>query len=201
MTTTQTRESSTTQSARRPIVPLNGVDTPTLFATLDAVKAQPELGQFQFRASNRWLRGTHSRTRIDGFSGAGGVHAHVEDFQYDADHPKVLVGNDRGPTPVEFLLHALAACLTAGIGNIAAARGITLEEVESTVEGDIDVNGLLGLNEEVRNGYQQVRIHFKIRGDAPPETLRALVERSRDRSAVFDVLTNPTAVAIEVDAG
>ena len=112
----------------------------------------------------------------------------------------MLVGTDNGPTPVEFVLHALAACLTAGLANIAAARGVNLTEVESTVEGDIDLLGILGLSDEVRNGYQQIRVSFKLRGD-DPEKLRQVVEQSRKRSAVFDVVTNGVPVAIEVDAG
>jgi uncharacterized OsmC-like protein len=188
---------STTKPTRTP-QPLNGVDTPTLFATLDAVKAQPELAKFQFRATNRWQQGTHSRRRFESFYGAGGEQNHKAVYAYDADHPAVLVGRDEAPTPTEFLLHALAGCLTAGIGAIAAARGITLYEVESTVEGDIDLLGLLGLSEGVRNGYEGIRISFKIRGDAPEEKLRQLVERSRDRSAVYDVLSNGTPVSISV---
>jgi uncharacterized OsmC-like protein len=184
----------------RKVVPMNGVDTPTLFATLDVVKRQPELAKFQFRATNRWQQGTHSRTRIESFSGAGGEHAHAREMTYDADHPQVLVGRDQGPTPGEFLLHALAACLTAGIGNIAAARGVTLYEVESTVEGDIDLRGIFGHSSEVRNGYQQLRLSFKIKGDAPAEKLAEIVEQSRSRSAVYDVLTNGVPVAISVNA-
>jgi uncharacterized OsmC-like protein len=176
------------------------VDTPVLFATINAVKEQPELAKFRFRASNRWIRGTHNRSRVETFSGAGGDHTHTSDFQYDIDHPKVLVGGGQGPTPVEFLLHALAGCITAGIANIAAARGVTLSEVQSTVEGDIDLRGILGLSNEVRNGYQQVRINFTIKGDAPPEKLREIVEQSRARSAVFDVLTNGVPIEIAVDA-
>ena len=144
--------SSTSTIARRPPAPLNGVDTPTLFATIDAVRNTPDLARFQFRARNEWVKGTNSRTTIHTFSGAGGEQAHAKPFTYDADHPAVLVGGDRGPTPVEFLLHALASCITAGIGNIAAARGITLTRVESTVEGDINLQGILGLA-PVRNGY------------------------------------------------
>ena len=177
--------------------PRNGVDTPTLFATLNAVKGQPELAQFQFRATNRWILGTNSRTTIEPFKGAGGTHAHKGDFQYDADHPAVLVGGDHAPTPVEFLLHALAGCLTAGIANIAAARGITLSEVSSTVEGDID---LLGLSDSVRNGYERIRVRFDVKGDAPAEKLRQLVEQSQARSAVYDVLTNGVPVEISVNA-
>ena len=192
--------SEATMKPKRTPVPLNGVDTPTLFATVDAVRAQPELGKFQFRATNRWQQGTHSRTRIESFSGAGEERAHVQAFTYDADHPQVLVGRDQGALPVEFLLVGLASCLTAGIGNIAAARGITLYEVESAVEGDIDVLGVLGLSDEVRNGYERIRIRFKIKGDATEEQLRQLVEQSRKRSAAYDVLTNGTRVDISVDA-
>lgn len=191
---------SQTSAMKREPVRMNGVDTPTLFATINAVKGQPELAKFRFRATNRWIAGTHSRTRIEAFDGAGGRHSHAADFQYDADHPAVLVGTDQGPAPVEFLLHGLAACLTAGIGNIAAARGVTLREVESTVEGDIDLRGILGISDEVRNGYQGIRVSFRIKGDAPAEKLREIVEQSQRRSAVFDVLSNGVPVAVMVEA-
>ena len=191
--------SQSTVMKREP-VRLNGVDTPTLFATINAVKGQPELAKFRFRATNRWIEGTHSRTRIEAFDGAGAQHNHVGDFQYDADHPEVLVGTDQGPAPVEFLLHGLAACLTAGIGNVAAARGVKLTEVESTIEGDIDLRGILGISDEVRNGYQGIRVSFRIKGDAPPDTLRAIVEQSRRRSAVYDVLRNGVPVDVMVEA-
>ncbi|HSB35745.1 MAG TPA: OsmC family protein [Thermoanaerobaculia bacterium] len=180
--------------------PRNGVDTPTLFATLDAVKNQPDLAKFQFRVSNRWIKGTNSRSRMEPFTGAGGEHAHKGDYSYDADHPAVLVGGDAAPTPVEFLLHGLAGCITAGIANIAAARGVTLTEVTSRIEGDIDLLGLLGLSKEVRNGYQRIHATFDIKGDAPPEKLREIVEQSRARSAVFDVLTNGVPVEMSVNA-
>jgi uncharacterized OsmC-like protein len=178
----------------------NGVDTATLFATLDAVKGDPEIAKFQFRATNTWVSGTHNRSTIDGFHGAKQEMTHREPFTFDADHPPVLVGSDNGPTPVEYVLHALAACLTAGIANIAAARGINLTEVSSTVEGDIDLMGILGLSDEVRNGYQQLKVSFTLRGD-DPEKLRSVVEQSRRRSAVFDVVTNGVPVSIDVDAG
>jgi uncharacterized OsmC-like protein len=183
------------------IAPRNGVDVPTLFATIDAVRAQPEAARFTFRALNRWHRGTHSTTTIHGFFGTGQELAHHQPFTLEADHPEVLVGGDHAPTPVEHLLHGLAACLTAGIGNIASARGITLTSVESHVEGDIDLRGLLGLDEEVRNGFGRVRVQLRIAGDAPDEALRAVVEQSRARSAVFDVLTNGVPVEIEVATG
>jgi len=178
----------------------NGVDTATLFATLDAVKGNPHIAKFQFRASNRWISGTHNQSTIHGFYGAGQemVHRHVS--TYDADHPEVLTGQDHGPTPVEFLLHALAACLTSGIANIAAARGVTLTSVESTVEGDIDLLGILGLSDEVRNGYQQIRVGFHLEGD-DADKLRGVVEQSRLRSAVYDVLTHGVPVSIDVTTG
>jgi uncharacterized OsmC-like protein len=203
MTTEQTSTSPETMGApaKQPPPPRNGVDTPTLFATIGAVRGQPELAKFQFRASNRWIRGTHSRTRIEAFSGAGGEHSHARDFEYDGDHPAVLCGDDQAPTPVEFLLHALATCLTAGIANIAAARRVNLTEVESRVEGDIDLRGILGLSNDVRNGYQGMRISFRIRGDAPREVLAEIVEQSRRRSAVFDCLVNQVPVELAVDAG
>ena len=178
----------------------NGVDTATLFATIDAVKGNNDIAKFQFRATNTWVSGTHNRSTIQGFYGAMQEMEHATAHTFDADHPAVLVGSDKGPTPVEYVLHALAACLTAGLANIAAARGVNLESVESTVEGDIDLLGILGLSDEVRNGYQQMRVSFTLRGDEP-EKLRAVVEQSRKRSAVLDVLTNGVPVAIAVDAG
>src|SRR5690349_8836602 len=176
----------------------NGVDTATLFATLDAVKGAPQAAKFQFRAHNEWVRGTHNRTTINDFFGVGEERAHERTFHFDADHPAVLVGRDNGPTPVEYVLHALAACLTAGLANIAAARGIRLTEVTSTVTGDIDLNGILGLNPEVRNGFQGIAVRFTVAGDASPEQLRALVEQSRARSAVYDVLVNRVPVTVDV---
>ena len=188
-----------TRATRAPREPRNGVNTPALLATINAVKETPALAKFRFRASNRWIAGTYSESRVESFSGAGGEHNHQTEFRYGADHPAVLVGEDRGPTPIEFLLHGLAACITAGIGNIAAARGITLTSVESRVEGDIDLQGLLGLSDTVRNGYESIRISFDIAGDAPAEKLRQIVEQSRARSAVFDVLTNGVPVEFSIN--
>jgi len=177
----------------------NGVDTATLFATLDAVKQAPEAARFQFRARNEWVSGTRNRSTIADYFGVGEERSHERTFVFDADHPAVLVGQDHGPTPVEFVLHALAACLTAGLANIAAARKIRLTEVRSTVSGDIDLNGILGLNPAVRNGYERITVRFTVKGDAPEEKLRELVEQSRARSAVYDVITNGVPVTIEVD--
>ena len=139
----------------------NGVDTATLFATLDAVKGQPEIAKFQFRASNTWVNGTHSRSTVSGFYGVQQEMEHEHVTTIDADHPAVLVGTDHAPTPAEYLLHAIAGCLTAGIANVAAARKVDLTKVTSTVEGDIDLLGILGLSDgSVRNGYQQMRVTF-----------------------------------------
>jgi uncharacterized OsmC-like protein len=192
---------ATQTQTRRPRLPLNGVDTPTLFGTLDVVKGQPGLAKFQFRARNRWQSGTLSETTIGTFSGAGGEHAHKTAFTLTADHPAVLVGEDRAPLPIEYLLHALASCITGGIANIAAARGVTLTEVESRIEGDIDLLGIFGMAKDVRNGYQGIRASFSIKGDAPPEKLQEIVEQSRLRSAVFDVLANGVPVSMSVNAG
>lgn len=179
--------------------PLNGVDTPTLFATIGVVANQRELATFRFRAKNTWQTGTYSKTSITSFFGAGGEHEHVREFMLDADHPAVLVGADNGPLPVELLLAALASCLTGGIGNIAAARGVELHEVTSVVEGEMDIQGILGLSDQVRNGYHKITVDFQIKGDAPEEKLRQIVEQSRARSAVFDVITNQVPVAITVN--
>jgi uncharacterized OsmC-like protein len=176
----------------------NGVDLPNLFGTIQAVRAKPELAAFRFRATNRWVIGTQSHTTIESFSGAGVEHVHIREYAYDADHPIVLVGADQAPTPVEFLLHALGSCLMAAVANIASARGVALRAVEATVEGDIDLQGVLGLSDEVRNGYEQMRVTFRVDGDADPETLRAVVEQAQARSAVFDVLANGVDVVVDV---
>jgi uncharacterized OsmC-like protein len=179
----------------------NGVDTRSLFATIDAVKADSELAQFLFRASNRWVSGTHNVSTVNGYYGAKQEFRREAAHRYDADHPPVLCGSDEGPTPVEFVLHALAACLTSALANIAAARGIPLTEVTSTVEGDMDLRGILGISPDVRNGFQAIRVNFVVRADAPPEQLDALVAQARKRSAVFDILTNGVPVTVDVKAG
>jgi uncharacterized OsmC-like protein len=180
-------------------MPLNGVNTPKLFATINLIRDAPDLAKFEFRATNRWVSGAHSVTTIESFQGTGGIHTHYRPFEYEADHPTMLVGDDHGPTPSEFLLHALASCLTAGIANIAATRGIALSEVSSTVEGQINLLGVLGLSEDVRSGYERIRVAVIIKGDAPAEALRAIVEQSRRRSPVLDVLTNGVPIELAVE--
>lgn len=197
-TATATVDMPARTAPKAPPPPRNGVDTPNLLATIGAVAAQADLARFEFRARGRWIAGTHSRTTIDGFSGAGGEHHHKMAFTAEGDHPAVLCGADQGPTPVEWVLHALASCITAGIANIAAARGITLRRVECSVIGEIDLRGILGLSKEVRNGFERIRATFEIEGDATPEKLSAIVEQARARSAVFDMLANGVPVSVDV---
>ena len=177
----------------------NGVNTDQMYGTLDAIKAQPELGVFQFRAHNRWIDGAHNRTVIKSFYGAGQEDStRSEAFTLDAGEPAVLLGVDTGPNPAEYLLHALAACLTTTLVYVAAARKVRLTEVESTLEGDIDVRGCLGLSDEVRNGFSRIRASFTVKGDAPAETLREIVERAQARSAVFDMVSHGVPVEVGV---
>jgi uncharacterized OsmC-like protein len=176
----------------------NGVDTATLFATLDAVSAQPELGRFQFRASNEWMGGAHNRSTIRSFYGAGAEDtARQTTFVLDAGEPAVLLGADEGPNPAEYALHALAACLTTSLVYVAAARKVRLTRVTSRLEGDLDVRGALGLNDEVPNAFQAVRVSFEVEGDAPDEVLLDLVDRARQRSVVFATFTTPVAVTVQ----
>ena len=180
-------------AAKKAPAPLNGINTPALFATIDVVKNQPHLAAFQFRAKGEWLGGTHMETTMSDFAGAGGEHTHKTDYTACADHPAVLCGQDNSPTPVEYVLHALAACLTAGIANIAAARGITLHSVSSALEGDMDLRGILGLSKEVRNGFSALRVGITVKGDAPEEKLRRARAQACARSAVLDIVSNGIA--------
>jgi uncharacterized OsmC-like protein len=177
----------------------NGVDTEKMFATLDLIEAKPELAQFQFRASNRWIDGAHNRSTIKGFYAAGSEDStRGDEFRLDAGEPAILLGSDTGPNPAESLLHALAACLTTSIVYVAAARRVKLTSVESIVAGDMDVRGALGVDEDQRNGFERISVAFKVTGDAPKEKLREVVERARKRSAVYDMVTNGVPVALEV---
>jgi uncharacterized OsmC-like protein len=180
----------------------NGVDTAQMYGTLDAITENPELGIFQFRAHNHWIDGAHNRSTIKGFYGAGQEDTSRADaFTVDAGEPAVLLGTDTGANPAEYLLHALAACLTTTLVYVAAARKVRLTEVESTLEGNMDVRGCLGLSDGVRNGFNDIRVTFKVKGDAPAEKLRDIVERAQARSAVFDMVTHgvPVDVAVVTD--
>ena len=177
----------------------NGVDTATLFATLDAVKGNTEIAKFQFRATNRWIGGAHNRSSIKNFYAAGGEDTtRSEAFEIDAGEPAILLGTDTGANPAEYLLHALAACLTTSIVYVAAARKVELTSVESTLTGDMDVRGALGVDDEPRNGFERISVSFRVTGNAPDEKLREVVERAKARSAVYDMVTNGVPVAVEV---
>jgi uncharacterized OsmC-like protein len=185
--------STTTETVR------NGVDTEQMFGTLDAVKADPSLARFQFRARNRWIAGAHNRSTIRDFYAANQEDtSRAKEFVLDAGEPAILLGSDTGPNPAEFLLHALAACLTTSLVYVAAARGVHLTEVESVVEGDMDVRGALGLSDDYRNGFEHIRASFRVEGDAPEEKLREVVARAQQRSAVFDMVTNGVPVTVDV---
>jgi len=175
----------------------NGVDTEQLYGTLDLLDQTPSLGAFTFRATNRWLGGAHNRSTIKSFYGAGQEDTtRVEEFVVDAGEPAILLGTDTGPNPAEYLLHALAACLTTTLVYVAAARKVQLTEVESTLEGEMDVRGALGVSDEVRNGFSRIRVDFKVKGDATPEKLQEIVERAQQRSAVFDMVSNGVPVEV-----
>ena len=177
----------------------NGVDTEKLFATLDLIKAQPELARFQFRASNRWIGGAHNRSTIKGFYAAVSEDTtRGEEFELDAGEPAILLGSDTGPNPTEYLLHALAACLTTSIVYVAAARRVQLTSVQSILTCDMDVRGALGVDDEPRNGFERIDVSFRVTGNATEDTLREVVERARKRSAVYDMVTNGVPVAVEV---
>lgn len=175
---------------------VNGVNVDQLFETIRAIKDTPNLAKFKFRARNEWLDGGHNQSTIRDFYGAGREDtSRRETFVFDADEPAVLLGEDQGANPVEYVLHALAACLTTALVYHAAARGITIDEVESELEGDLDIQGMLGLSDKVRKGYQNIRVNFKIKSDAPAETLTELCQFS----PVFDIVSNPVPVSLRVE--
>jgi uncharacterized OsmC-like protein len=186
--------STITPSAMR-----NGIDTAQLYGTLDAVKAEPEIAIFQFRATNRWIDGAHNRSTIKDFYAVGGEDtSRSVPFAVDAGEPAVLLGTDTGPNPAEYVLHALAACLTTAIVMVAAARKVNLSSVSSTLVGDMDVQGTLGLDDDIRNGFSRIGVSFEVSGDASPEKLQEVVERAKGRSAVFDMVSNGVPVEVGV---
>ena len=172
----------------------NGVPTAKLFGTIAKLKENPALAAFRFSAKNEWIEGTASASTVHEWFGAGAEHLHVEEFRFAADHP--TLGHGHGPTPQEYVLHALAACITAGIATGAAARGIELITVSSTVSADIDVRGVLGIDAEVRKGFSEVRVDFDVQADAEPDVIDALIASATKYSAVFDMLTSPTVVQV-----
>jgi uncharacterized OsmC-like protein len=176
----------------------NGVNTEALLGARDALREAPAAAQFTWKATSEWVDGTYSRQTIEHFQGLGAEQKHVKAFVLEGDHPEVFASEDRGPTPVETVLAALAGCLTAGVAAVAQNRGIQLKSVKATVEGDHDILGILGGDPEVRNGFNDVRVTFDIDADASKEEIAALVAQSQKRSAVFDALTNPTNVTVSV---
>ena len=176
----------------------NGVNTAALLGAREQLSGAPEAAEFTWTANCSWVNGTFSQTTVDGFSGLGQEHRHRTPYSFDADHPECFASEDRGATPPEILLAALASCLTAGVASVAQHRGIQLRSVTATVEGHMNVLGILGADPDVRNGFNDVAVRFDIDADASPEDIRALVSQSQKRSAVYDMVTNPTRVAVEV---
>ena len=176
----------------------NGVNTEALLGARDALSNAPEAAEFTWRASCSWMRGTHSRTTVDGFSGLGQDHQHRSTFVFDADHPECFASEDLGATPTEYVLAALASCLTASVAAVAQHRQIQLNTVAANIEGNMNVLGILGADPDTRNGFNDIRVSFTIDADASPDDVRALVAQSQKRSAVYDIVTNPTNVTVEV---
>jgi len=178
---------------------LNGVNVDQLFGNINALKDAPVLGKFKFRANNKWINGGHNQTIINNFHGLQQEHDHADPFELDADEPPLLLGEDIGPNPVEYALTALAACVTTALVYHAAAKGIRLNAVESRLEGDIDLRGFLGISDDVRRGYENIRIYYKIDADVPDEQLEELVQMGTKYSPVFDTITNPVTVTAQLE--
>ena len=174
----------------------NGVNVAALLGAREALGEAPEAARFKWRASSEWLKGTHSRATVDGFFGLGGEQQHRQTYQFDSDHPEVFASEDKGATPVEFVLVGLAGCLTAGIAAVAQHRNIQLHSVKATLEAGMDLQGILGIDPNVRNGFDGIKVHYEIDADATAEQIAALVAQSQKRSAVFDIVTNPTDVTV-----
>jgi uncharacterized OsmC-like protein len=177
----------------------NGVNVEHLLGARTALADAPEAADFVWRATTEWVRGTRTETSVDDYSGLGENHSHKSEFTYTADHPAVFGAEDNGPTPVEFVLVGLATCLTAGVAAVAQNRNIQLNAVKASIEGDMNILGILGGDPEVRNGFNDIRVHFDIDADASPADIGALVAQSQKRSAVFDVVTNPSNVSVSVN--
>ena len=176
----------------------NGVNVDALLGARDALSKAPEAAKFNWKASCKWMNGTHSQTSIQGFYGLGGQQSHKTEFTFDTDHPEIFASEDKGATPVEMVLAGLAGCLTAGVASIAQLRKIQLRSVKATLEGAMDIQGILGIDSDVRNGFNDIKVNFEIDADASKDDLEALVAQSQKRSAVYDVITNPTNVSVSV---
>ena len=176
----------------------NGVNVEALLGAREALTAAPEGARFNWRATCKWMNGTHSQSSVQGFFGLGQDQRHRTEFTFDADHPEIFASEDNGATPVEYVLVGLGACLTAGIAAIAQHRKIQLRSVNATIEGSMDLQGILGIDGDVRNGFDGIKVTYEIDADATKDEIKALVAQSQKRSAVFDIVTNPTNVAVEV---
>ena len=176
----------------------NGVNVEALLGARQALTDAPQAAQFKWRATCTWVNGTHSHSTVQSFFGLGAEQSHKTEFRYDADHPEVFASEDKGATPVEYVLVGLASCLTAGVAAVAQNRSIQLRSVKATLEGGMDLQGILGIDSDVRNGFDGIKIVFDIDADASREDIASLVAQSQKRSAVFDIVTNPTNVAVEV---
>src|SRR4030095_5835923 len=176
----------------------NGVNVEALLGAREALTNAPEAAQFKWRAACEWKDGTHSHSTVESFYGLGQDQHRKTTFTFDADHPEVFAAKDQGATPVEYVLVGLASCLTAGIAAVAQNRNIQLKSVTATSEGDMDLAGLLGVYEAGRNGFNGIKVHYKIDADAKQEDIEALVAQSQKRSAVYDIVTNPTNVTVQV---
>jgi uncharacterized OsmC-like protein len=177
----------------------NGVNVAALLAAREALTAAPQAAKFNWRATCKWVNGTHTQTGVKGFFGLGEQQSHKTEFTFDLDHPEVFASEDKGATPVELVLTGLAGCLTAGVAAVAQMRNIQLRSVKATVEGGMDIQGILGIDSDVRNGFDGIKVKFDIDADATKEEIEALVAQSQKRSAVFDVVTNPTNVTVIVN--
>ena len=178
---------------------VNGVNVDNLFKTVVAVKGNPTIAKFNFRAKNKWINGGNNKTTINEFYGACQTHSRSKPFEYVKDEPPVLLGNDQGANPVEYALAALAGCLTTSLIYHAAAQGVKIDKVESTLRGDLDLQGFLGMSENIRNGYEKIEVSFRIKADAPEEKLKELVALAQKRSPVFDMISNPTPVNVHLE--
>ena len=176
----------------------NGVNVQALLDAREALKGAPEATKFTWRATCKWQNGTHSRTNVKGFHGLGQEQQHKTEFSFDADHPEIFASEDLGATPIEYVLVGLASCLTAGVAAVAQNRGVQLRSVEAKLEGSMDIQGILGMDSDVRNGYDDIKVTFNIDADASKKEIEAIVAQSQKRSAVYDVITNPTNVTVEV---
>ena len=177
----------------------NGVNVEALLGAREALTEAPEAAHFVWRAESEWKNGTHTQSSVQGFFGLCEEQRHVRRFDYDTDHPEIFAAEDNGSTPVEFILVGLAGCLTAGIASVAQNRGIQLNSVKATLEAPMDLQGILGIDADVRNGFEGITVKYRIDADASDEDIAALVAQSQKRSAVFDIITNPTNVSVEVN--